>query len=74
MNCECPVCHEVFGGLELFDKHQNVDYSRRPAVVCAYPGSIGLVRDDWGTWRTPEVATAITQRVARMHQAKRRGA
>lgn len=48
----CPVCHITLTGLGLFDAHQDVDYRRRPAVVCRDPVSLGLVQGPRGTWGT----------------------
>ncbi len=54
---ECSPCGEVFGTLTLFDWHQVIDYSTRPAVSCLGVNKIvdsGLVRDGKGVWQTPE--------------------
>jgi hypothetical protein len=51
--CKCSPCGREFTGLTAFDKHQDVDYSRRPAVVCKDPATIGLVRNDYGRWGEP---------------------
>jgi hypothetical protein len=48
--CQCSPCGREFTGLGAFDKHQDVDYSRRPAVRCLDPASVGLVRQDQGRW------------------------
>jgi hypothetical protein len=69
--CHCARCHQTFGTLEVFDLHQDVSYKRSPMVVCNAPEGLGLVRDTWGTWRTPEDATATTARVGKMLSAKR---
>lgn len=66
----CPVCHQTFGVLDIFDSHQDVNYNRSPRVLCKDLEGLGLVRDTWGTWRTPEDATATTERVAKMLAAK----
>jgi len=51
--CECALCGLEFSGLGSFDKHQDVDYGRRPAVVCLDPADVGLTllesRRCWGT-------------------------
>lgn len=52
-NCGCSPCGREFTGLGSFDKHQDVDYSRRPAVVCLDPATLGLVRNDAGRWGAP---------------------
>lgn len=49
----CSPCGEIFTGLTAFDRHQDVDYSRRPAVTCLDPASVGLVRNDLGRWGEP---------------------
>jgi hypothetical protein len=48
--CVCGACKRSFSGLGSFDRHQDVDYSRRPAVRCLDPASVGLVRQDQGRW------------------------
>ena len=72
--CHCGACHQTFSGLGLFDRHQDVDYRRRPAVQCKPAGTLGLVRDDRGTWRTPESLAGLTQKIARMADARSRKA
>lgn len=52
--CHCSLCHQTFSGLTLFDDHQDVNYHRRPPVVCKPPQALGLVQDAEGTWCTPE--------------------
>ena len=51
--CTCHPCGRQFSGLAPFDAHQDVDYSRRPAVKCLDPATLGLVQDPvsgrWGT-------------------------
>lgn len=42
---ECSPCKRVFSSLSAFDRHQQVDYTRRPAVVCLEPATVGLVWD-----------------------------
>lgn len=54
----------------MFDSHQEVDYSRRPAVSCRMPEDMGLVLDTWGTWRTREDMLAMTSRVSMMNTQK----
>jgi hypothetical protein len=50
--CECGLCHEVFAGLTLFDRHQDVDYHRPHADVvrCLDPAALGMVRNRHGHW------------------------
>lgn len=52
--CECAACGETFTGLGLFDAHQDVDYTRRPAVRCKLPSTLGLAQNARGVWGTPE--------------------
>jgi hypothetical protein len=49
----CAACGRDFTGLGAFDKHQDVDYSRRPAVTCLDPAAIGLVQNERGRWGFP---------------------
>lgn len=70
--CHCPRCHLTFGNLVTFDDHQDVRYSRSPMVRCKAPEAMGLVDDGYGTWRTPEDATATRERVSKMLTAKGR--
>jgi hypothetical protein len=48
--CECAACGHKFSGLKAFDRHQDVNYLRCPAVVCLDPAAAGLVavRGRWG--------------------------
>lgn len=66
----CPACHETFSSTRLFDRHQDVDYDRRPVVICKEPESVGLVLDTWGTWRTPENLMVTTARISAMNTAR----
>lgn len=68
--CHCARCHLTFGNLITFDAHQEVDYGHSCMVVCKAPEAMGLVDDGYGTWRTPEDATATRERVSKMLQAK----
>lgn len=52
-NCDCAQCGEKFTSLTAFDRHQDVDYKRKPIVVCRPPADAGLVRGDDGRWRAP---------------------
>ena len=51
--CTCSPCGQSFTGLTAFDKHQDVDYDRRPAVQCLDPATVGLVRQSSGRWGFP---------------------
>ncbi len=51
--CTCSPCGRAFTGLTAFDKHQDVDYTRRPAVACLDPATAGLVRQSSGRWGFP---------------------
>jgi hypothetical protein len=51
--CTCSPCGRKFTGLTAFDKHQQVDYSRRPAVACLDPATLGLKQDQYGRWGFP---------------------
>ena len=57
----CAPCGRGFTSLGAFDQHQDVDYSRRPAVRCQDPATVGLVMSAtsgrWG-WPVPEAARA----------------
>lgn len=49
----CSPCGREFAGVTAFDRHQDVDYSRRPAVVCQDPEALGMVRNERGRWGFP---------------------
>lgn len=66
----CARCHNSFGSLEQFDRHQDVDYRRRPAVLCAAVGGLGLIQDGRGTWQTPEGLKARLQSRARLETVR----
>ena len=51
--CECAACGIVTTGLGPFDKHQDVDYRRRPAVVCLDPATVGMSLNAYGRWGFP---------------------
>jgi hypothetical protein len=67
---ECGACGEVFGSVQTFDAHHDVDYSRTPAVQCKRPERIGLVLDAWRVWRTPADMQVSAARVAAMNTAR----
>ncbi len=50
---ECARCGEVFTGITAFDKHHDVDYTRRPAIRCMAPATVGLVQQESGRWGLP---------------------
>jgi hypothetical protein len=56
--CTCHPCGQSFTGLTAFDKHQQVDYTRRPAVTCLDPATLGMVRNDHGRWGYPATGDA----------------
>jgi hypothetical protein len=66
----CAGCHQTFSSLAMFDRHQEKDYSRRPVVSCKPPEALGLVRDTWGTWRTPEAAESLAGRMEKLREAR----
>lgn len=48
--CICARCGRTFTGLTAFDRHQDVDYKRKPPVLCDVTG---LVRQSSGRWGLP---------------------
>lgn len=56
--CECSPCGRKFTGLTAFDKHQDVDYKRTPAVRCIDPATLGMSQDGRGFWYEPAKADA----------------
>ena len=50
---ECAACGERFTGVTAFDRHQDRDYSRTPAITCRLPADCGLVRNEHGRWGFP---------------------
>jgi hypothetical protein len=69
--CHCAACHHTFGSLRLFDAHHDVDYQRPGnAIRCRSPWTLGLARDPWGTWRTPEGVRSLGIRIAAMKKAR----
>lgn len=66
--CHCGACHQTFSGLGLFDQHQDVNYTQRPAVRCYAPRYLGLVQNAEGVWHTREGlkhADSLTTRLAK---------
>jgi hypothetical protein len=53
--CQCSPCGRHFTSLTAFDRHQAVDYRRRPAVLCVDPAKAGLVRQASGRWASPSM-------------------
>jgi hypothetical protein len=49
----CSLCAREFTTLAAFDRHQDVDYTRRPAVNCQDPAAKGLVQNSLGRWHFP---------------------
>jgi hypothetical protein len=43
----------VFTSLAGFDKHQDVDYSRRRPVLCLDPATVGMAKNKFGRWQLP---------------------
>jgi hypothetical protein len=68
--CHCGACHRTFTGLTLFDAHQDVDYTRRPAVVCRDPASQGLAQSPRGAWGTPEGLESRERSATRLAMAR----
>lgn len=67
--CLCDPCGREFTGLGAFDKHQDVDYTRRPAVRCMDPASVGLVIGAYGRWGFP-VDAASRDRLSKMRDER----
>lgn len=70
---ECTLCGETFLGLDLFDRHQSVNYNRTLAVHCKLPRKLGMVQASNGVWCTPEGAGKI-DRVSAMGRSRRKAA
>jgi hypothetical protein len=51
--CQCARCREEFTGVSAFDRHQDVDYSRQPPVLCWEPRDLGMMRDRNGRFYVP---------------------
>ena len=56
--CKCSPCGREFTGLSGFDRHQDVDYSRRPAVRCQDPATLGMEQNPFGRWGSPPDASS----------------
>ena len=52
----CARCRRDFSSLGAFDRHQDVNYKRRPAVECKDPAEIGLIQNAAGRWHEPQSA------------------
>ena len=51
--CQCAACKQEFGSLTASDQHQDVDYKRRPILICRAPADVGLIQGNDGRWRVP---------------------
>jgi hypothetical protein len=51
--CQCSPCGQHFTGTTALDRHQDVDYSRHPAVACLDPGTLGMELNAHGRWGFP---------------------
>lgn len=75
---ECGKCHETFGTLGLFDRHQDCKYWREGAlkwlasVSCIRPEALGMVRDAKGWWQTPQGLISRSQRATRLAALRHR--
>lgn len=67
--CHCGKCHRTFRNLSTFDSHLDVNYRRKPPVLCRDPLSLGLV-EDGGTWCTPEGLKARESSRTRLETAR----
>jgi hypothetical protein len=52
--CGCAACGREFTTLAAFDKHQDADYGRSPAITCLDPASRGLEQNRRGRWHVPQ--------------------
>ena len=69
--CECATCGHKFSGLTAFDRHQDVNYLRCPAVTCLAPAEAGLVQQASGRWGLPADARS-RERVANLRAERTR--
>jgi len=67
----CAKCKRVFATLTDFDNHQDVDYHRKPVIICLDPATIGLELAD-GAWGTPAGNANRTRKAAHMRVVPRR--
>lgn len=51
--CTCVPCGREFTTLAAFDRHQDIDYKRRPVIICRDPATIGLLQNSLGRWHFP---------------------
>jgi hypothetical protein len=56
--CTCDACGREFTGVGPFDRHQRLDYTRRPAVRCLDPATRGMELNEHGRWGFPADAAA----------------
>jgi len=70
--CKCARCGRMFSGLAPFDRHQDVDYRRRPPVLCLDPAGLGMVLNRHGRWGCP-MDDARRAQLEAMRQAARAG-
>lgn len=66
----CARCHQTFGTLKIFDRHQDVRYKPPAHFRCRKPEGSGLVQAPNGTWWTPEALESMTDKVRKMHAAR----
>lgn len=65
--CTCHPCGRQFTGLGPFDDHQQVDYSKRPAVTCLDPATLSMASNAYGRWGYP-ASDEDRQRLAAMRR------
>ena len=68
----CHPCGRTFSSLSAFDAHQAVDYTRRPAVQCMDPATLGMTEAD-GVWGSPEAHARRAANTARLADSRRPG-
>lgn len=85
-DCHCARCHQTFGGMGLFDAHQDVDHDREPPVICRDPsgirvditgrvvrsGTLSLVQDERGVWQSPAGMSRRQRTTAQLAAARER--